>query len=105
MHHFWRFVSLCLVHLCTLSTAFSAVYELRYEHFFVRPQVPNGVNYVKISKNTPYGKIQSEWKTDGDSFTLQLTIPFGSRATVQLPSSSRKYELGSGTHTLSTKIN
>ena len=49
-----------------------------YRHFFIDPQVTDGVTWVKASKPTPYGDIRVE--LDGNS--LSITVPVGTTATV-----------------------
>ena len=51
----------------------------------IRPQVISEVDWVKAHYHSGYGKIISEWKRDGNSFNLNITIPVNSTATVYLP--------------------
>jgi len=74
-----------------------------FRHFFVRPQIPDGLTQVKVSEPTPYGVICSEWKISNGFFTLNLSVPFGTSATVVLPG-GRRMRVGSGEHTISTKL-
>lgn len=56
-----------------------------FKHFFLAPQITTSVNYVKSSYESPYGKIVSNWKIDGDQVTYDVTVPPNSSATLQLP--------------------
>ena len=62
--------------------------EPGYKHVIIRPQLVNGITWVKATKDTPYGLIKTDWKKEGTSFTMNVTIPVGSNATVNLPNGS-----------------
>ena len=49
-----------------------------YRHFFIDPQITDGVTWVKASKPTPYGDILVEINQD----EIHLTVPVGTTATV-----------------------
>lgn len=70
-----------------------------YRHFFVRPQLVKGIDWVKASKDTPYGLIEVSWKQMDDDFKLDVVVPVGSTATVYLPD-GKDVELTSGIHRL-----
>ena len=40
---------------------------------------------MKASHQSPYGAIASSWKREGGAFTLDVTIPANTTATVWLP--------------------
>jgi len=46
------------------------------------------VNWVKASFDSVRGKIVSEWKRDDKKFTLDVTIPPNTTATVYVPAKS-----------------
>ena len=69
-----------------------------YRHFFVRPQLVEGIDWVKASKDTPYGKLSVEWKREGDKLTLDVNVPVGTTATVVLPNHKEPIALTSGKH-------
>lgn len=73
-----------------------------YEHVFIAPQYVDGLTNVKVTKPTPYGNIHSEWKVEGKVFTLSVSIPFGSSATVTLPGSNKKQTIKSGKYRFET---
>lgn len=75
-----------------------------YRHFFIKPQVPCGLEYVKVSKDSPYGEIRSEWEHADDMFTLSVTVPFGASATVVLPDGSKAVKVGNGCHKFRVKL-
>lgn len=59
--------------------------EPAYRHFFIRPQLPDSLSFVRATKPTPYGNIAIDWKRSASSFDLRLTVPAGTRATVLCP--------------------
>ena len=70
-----------------------------YKHVFIKPQLVSGVDWVKASKNTPYGKLSVELKKQADKFTISINIPVGSSATVCMPDGTQNILLTSGHHT------
>ena len=44
-----------------------------------------GFTYTKASYDSIYGRIESNWKIKGDKFTLEVTIPPNTSATVHVP--------------------
>ena len=63
------------------------------------PQLVDGIDWVKVSKDTPYGMVDLNWEKNGKSFTIDVTLPFGTSATVVLPDGSVK-EITAGSHEL-----
>ena len=60
-----------------------------YRHFYVDPQIPNGVTWAKVTKESPYGTIVVNWKLkDDNQLNLQLTVPAGTTATVCIPNNA-----------------
>ena len=60
-----------------------------YRHFYVDPQIPNGVTWAKVTKESPYGTIAVNWKLkDDNQLNLQLTVPAGTTATVCIPNNA-----------------
>ncbi|MDO5447287.1 MAG: family 78 glycoside hydrolase catalytic domain [Prevotellaceae bacterium] len=54
-----------------------------YRHFFVSPQLPEGIDWVKATKQTPYGVIKVEiYRQVQGKKTLKVEIPFGCTATI-----------------------
>ena len=63
--------------------------EPGYRHFYVDPQIPNGVTWAKVTKESPYGTIAVNWKLkDDNQLNLQLTVPAGTTATVCIPNNA-----------------
>lgn len=56
-----------------------------YKSAIIRPQLPAGVEWVKSSKNSPYGKICSSWRVEDNRVVFELEIPANSNARFFLP--------------------
>jgi len=56
-----------------------------YKHIIIKPDLPEKLNDVYYSNITPYGKLVSEVKKDGNRLEMNITIPVGSHATVYIP--------------------
>ena len=61
-----------------------------YKHIILKPQVPQGVEWTKVSKESPYGTITSAWKVSEQGVELEVTIPTNSSATLYLPCKATK---------------
>jgi alpha-L-rhamnosidase len=56
-----------------------------YSSLRVAPRPGGGLTSAKSSYETPYGGAVSDWSVSGGRFTLRVTIPAGTSATVQVP--------------------
>lgn len=56
-----------------------------YSHFFIRPQMANGISFVRALKPTPYGPIAVDWKLGKASFDITIDVPTGTTATLECP--------------------
>jgi len=56
-----------------------------FKHIVMRPTPVGDLTFVKASHKSPYGKIVSEWKRDGDRFTWSFTVPANTTATAYVP--------------------
>lgn len=68
-----------------------------YRHFFIRPQMVDGIDWVKADKDTPFCKIKVSWEKKNGSFKMNVTVPTGTSATMTLPDGTVK-EVVSGTY-------
>ena len=59
-----------------------------FKKIIINPQPVGDVTWVKASYDSIRGKIVSDWKRDGDKFTLKVTIPANTTATVFVPAKS-----------------
>ncbi len=57
-----------------------------YKHFTIAPHPSNQLNEFKAEYESVYGRIVSDWVMDGEDFTLNVTIPANTTATVRIPS-------------------
>ena len=62
-------------------------WEPGFKHIIIRPIPSKELTDVEYSTMTPYGKVASHVSHDGKSVKMEVTIPFGSRATVYVPRS------------------
>ncbi|MHB1157776.1 MAG: glycoside hydrolase family 78 protein [Phycisphaerales bacterium] len=56
-----------------------------YHHIIVKPTPGGELTYAKASLQSQYGPIATHWQLTADRFTLELTVPANTRATVHLP--------------------
>lgn len=56
-----------------------------YKHVFIQPQLVNGLTWVDVSKDTPYGPLKVKWEKTDTSFNMDVDIPVGCEATLTLP--------------------
>jgi alpha-L-rhamnosidase len=65
-----------------------------YKHVFIEPQIPEGLSWAKITKETPYGTIRVDWKIEAHGQSeLNIVLPPGVTATVNLPEEINSYTL------------
>jgi alpha-L-rhamnosidase len=56
-----------------------------YGDIRIQPRLVHGLDWVSASTNTMSGQIMSAWHRLGSGYTLNVTVPVGSTATVHLP--------------------
>jgi len=59
-----------------------------FARIVIRPQPVGDLTWVKASYDSIRGRIVSDWRRDGDAFTLKVTIPANTTATVAVPAAS-----------------
>lgn len=59
--------------------------SVAWSNIVIQPEVVGDISYVKGSYESLYGTIVSEWKKEGPVFTLNVTIPANTQATVYIP--------------------
>ena len=69
-----------------------------FKHILIRPQPVGDLTWAKATVSSPYGLISSSWRKDSKGFHLDVTIPANTTATVTLPGSGEKKEIGSGSY-------
>lgn len=80
--------------------------EPGFKKIELKPFPVEGLDYVNCSYDSAYGKIVSNWKRQGDSFSWEFTIPANTTATVHLPSAEGYVtaEYPSGTYRLTSTL-
>ena len=56
-----------------------------FKKILIRPQPVGDLTWVRASYDSIRGRIVSDWKREGGKFTLELTVPANTTATVFLP--------------------
>ena len=56
-----------------------------YRHIVFRPQPVDDLHFAKYFNQTPNGEAGIFWKNEKQQFSLQVTVPVGSEATVYVP--------------------
>jgi len=62
-----------------------------YKHAIIHPApdlAERRITHAAGGVDTPFGRLDAAWRIEGDSFTLDLTVPFNTTATVNLPADS-----------------
>jgi hypothetical protein len=59
-----------------------------FKKIVINPQPVGDVTWVKASYNSIRGRIVSEWRRDGGKFTLRISIPANTTATVYVPATN-----------------
>lgn len=69
-----------------------------YRRFRIEPQPGGGIIWAQARHDSPYGPIESAWRTDGGTLQLDVTVPPGTTADVVLPERSAE-TVSAGRHT------
>jgi alpha-L-rhamnosidase len=69
-----------------------------FKHILIRPYAIEALSFVKASHESMYGTIRAGWKREQGRFTLDVTIPPNTTATVTMPD-GKVHEIGSGSYT------
>jgi alpha-L-rhamnosidase len=56
-----------------------------FKHIIIRPHLLGDLTWVKAHFDSPFGRISSEWKLNGDELTMNVTIPPNTTATIYVP--------------------
>ena len=77
-----------------------------YRHVVVRPIPGGGLTYARASLHSLYGRIESGWRIEGDTITLDVTVPPNGTATITVPTSDPAsiQEAGGATATADGRI-
>jgi len=67
-----------------------------YQHSIIRPYSGGELTYAKAEYASMYGLIKTHWQRDVNRFTLRVTLPANTTATVYLPTSRGNQIVESG---------
>ena len=56
-----------------------------YQKPIIRPTLLSNMTWVRAHYDSVYGRIESNWKREGDKVTMEVTIPPNTTATVYVP--------------------
>jgi alpha-L-rhamnosidase len=71
--------------------------EPGYRRLLVRPRPGGGLTWARAEHETPYGRAEAGWRVDGGSLTVDLLVPPGVTASVDVPG-AEVWEAGPGRH-------
>lgn len=61
-----------------------------FKKIFMKPELGNGITWARGHYDSIHGRIESDWKVDGDVFTWRITVPPNTTAKVYLPTMELK---------------
>lgn len=67
-----------------------------YAMFLIQPHPDRRLTYATASYNSISGRIESGWRIDGDTLTLDVTVPVNTKAIVYVPADKGTEVLESG---------
>ncbi len=68
-----------------------------FKKILIQPTVVGDLTWVKAHFDSPYGRIVSEWKIEGNQLTMDVTVPANTTATIVVPGKNGgTHEVGSG---------
>jgi alpha-L-rhamnosidase len=77
-----------------------------FKKIIMKPELINGLDFVRASYHSPYGNIQSDWNRTGNNFTWQIKVrPAAEKEGVRFKGMDGKYavfETGSGNYSFSS---
>lgn len=74
-----------------------------FKEFLIQPNVIEDLQWVKAHHYTIYGDIRVSWKREGNTFSMDVTVPVNTKATIILPD-GKKQTVGSGEYNYSCKL-
>jgi alpha-L-rhamnosidase len=69
-----------------------------FKNTFLKPQFVKGLNFSKVTYESPYGEIVSNWERKGKTISYKVVIPANSKAELYIPTgyTLKKIRLTSG---------
>lgn len=62
-----------------------------FKQVVMRPEVVADLDHVQADFESLYGRISSNWKTNGKQFTWEIEVPANTKATVYIPAKSLEH--------------
>ena len=92
-----------------------------FKHFVIKPAAVGDLTFAKATYRSIHGDIVSDWRIEGGTFKLSVTVPPGTTATVFVPgegpirtqarrspstgvSGDRRFDVPAGTHAFETAL-
>jgi alpha-L-rhamnosidase len=73
--------------------------EPGYARFRVAPRPGRGISWARTHHDSPHGRIEVAWRLDGDTGTVDVTVPEGTAAELDLPGLTEVLPAGKHTRT------
>jgi alpha-L-rhamnosidase len=67
-----------------------------FKKILIKPAIVGDLTWVKAHHDSPYGRIVSNWRREGGSLTMDVTIPVNTTAKVFVPSKDAASVVESG---------
>ncbi len=64
-----------------------------YRRVLIQPQAAKGITWVKVFKETPYGRLGVDWEMEDAAMALSVEVPVGMEAEVAIPAGVGRYRL------------
>ncbi|GAB2965661.1 glycoside hydrolase family 78 protein [Streptomyces heilongjiangensis] len=74
-----------------------------YRRLLVRPRPGGGLTWARAAHETPYGRAEVAWHLDHGVLTVEVTVPPGAEALIDLPGTTPT-TVGPGHHTFSAPV-
>ena len=74
--------------------------ETEFDNVFLRPEFPDGIDYIKAKTLHPYGVLEISWQRRDDKIIVEFTIPAGAKGTFENSFNGERSCYGSGTYAL-----
>lgn len=71
-----------------------------FKRIIMKPVPDKRLGFVKATYDSAAGRIESEWKYEGDKWIWNFTIPEGATASVTLPGETEAKEYAAGSYTV-----
>ncbi len=56
-----------------------------FKQILMRPQIVEGLDWVRANHQSPQGEIASEWRREGQRFSWRVTVPPNTKAILNIP--------------------